>query len=365
MIGIKSMIREILQHDHEIRSEEQCEGQMKCENDENSEYANEDREGQSRGHAPKIDAYHLLKLIQWPTRESCFDHDEFFQKIENSVARHMAKGIPDEILAENLHNALGNQNGIGQLYSSEIGEPKVLTTHKVMSALKKCDKEFLEVSNHEKWKRMKKGAEESMDSFCKRVIKKHDEWIGEPGKEELRARVIKEQIIEKADIPDDIATLLLMTDKLEAIPRYIRYAMERKQMHEANRLDHVAPNSPWTCSSANEATQGPEWQPSMQYSTQARPKKFCKNCRQTGHTRSECKNEPHCNICGSTAHANGGHVHMPRPPGMQYSTKARPEKFCKNCRQMDHTYGECEYGSFCSLCYCTGHTNRDHMRGQI
>ena len=83
--------------------------------------------------------HQLLKLVDWPRRKACFQHDEFCEKVEHTFTRSLSKGIPEYLLAESLHSAIQKQEKFARLYNSEIGTAPELTFDTVMGAIRKCD----------------------------------------------------------------------------------------------------------------------------------------------------------------------------------------------------------------------------------
>ena len=175
-------------------------------------------------------AHQLLKAVDWPKRNTCFQHDDFCQKVSQTFQRHIAKGIPDHMLAESLHTSLNKQETISRMYNAEIGNPAEITFAAIMQALRNCDREFMELSNYQKWNSLIKHPEESIHSFCKRVYKGYDDYnVGEEGNDDMKIRLIKERIIKGADLPKEVSNCILICENLTKLPSYILQAMNITQ----------------------------------------------------------------------------------------------------------------------------------------
>ena len=177
--------------------------------------------------------HQLLKLVDWPRRKACFQHDEFCEKVEHTFTRGRSKGIPGYLLAESLHSAIQKQEKLARLYNSEIGTAPELTFDTVMGALRKCDRVFSEKSNYEKWESVVLEEEESIFSFCKRVERAYKDYkVGEEGNEDLQAKMVKERVIKGANLSDTVAASILTCENLQKLPGYIQQALDRETKTE-------------------------------------------------------------------------------------------------------------------------------------
>ena len=177
--------------------------------------------------------HQLLKLVDWPRRKACFQHDEFCERVEHTFTRGRSKGIPGYLLAESLHSAIQKQEKLARLYNSEIGTAPELTFDTVMGALRKCDRVFSEKSNYEKWESVVLEEEESIFSFCKRVERAYKDYkVGEEGNEDLQVKMVKERVIKGANLSDTVAASILTCENLQKLPGYIQQALDRETKTE-------------------------------------------------------------------------------------------------------------------------------------
>ena len=187
-------------------------------------------------------AHQLMKSVDWPKRSSCFQHDEYCKTVTETFARYLAKGIPEDMLAESLHSNISKQDRIGKLYTSELENNATITMTTVMETLKRCDREWSEKTNNQKWNSITKQPDESMYSFCRRVKTAYDNYnVGEGGNELQKEKLIKERVIKGADLPEDVALTAFMCTDIERLPSYIQTVMDNRKLQTPMRTTSQLP----------------------------------------------------------------------------------------------------------------------------
>ena len=366
-------------------------------------------------------AHQLLKAVDWPKRKTCFQHDDFCQKVSQTFQRHLAKGIPSHMLSESLHTSLNRQESISRMYNAEIGNPQEITFAAIMQALRNCDREFMELSNYQKWNSLIKHAEESIHSFCKRVYKGYEDYnVGEEGNEDMKIRLIKERIIKGADLPKEVSNSILVCENLTKLPSYILQAMNITQKTSTGTDTQSAQRQAKSQSQPSNLQNSQQAPPRQNYQPRARPQQPTQS-QQNYRYRQQFQSpqryqrppgqaqqppippqpippliqqlsQPPPNYQSQQSRSQqtaplsqGQQSISPQTQNtevktvasmqMEFSDRAPPEfernnrgvSLCTNCRKIEcgHRSNTCTLRPYCSYCNAEGHTDGDHRSRQI
>ena len=347
-------------------------------------------------------AHQLLKAVDWPKKKTCFQHDDFCQKVSQTFQRHLAKGIPGHMLAESLHTSINRQDSISRMYNAELGNAEI-TFPEIMQALRNCDREFMEMSNYQKWNNLVKQSDESIHSFCKRVYKGYVDYnVGEEGNEDMKMRLIKERIIKGANLPKEVSNSIIVCENLTKLPGYILQAMKSEISTEGQAAQRTTKTQ---YQSNNQADQ------QLTFSRQPYQQRYRQPFQQNYRYRQQFSGPPQYQKPASSSR-----LPIPAQPPRSYQSQQqnlptsvpqnqeqqpipsqdqqqneqsktiasvrrefteraasnfeqnnRGVDFCTNCRriQCGHRAFRCPFPPFCSYCNREGHNNGDHRSRAI
>ena len=324
----------------------------------------------------KNDMHKRLAAAKWPERKIFHSFDEFIAALRSQAKTLYEQGIDYAEIAFNLNTALMSSE-LASDYAAHKKHIRSLTVDNILNAVAACDKASTLFTNSEKFSLICRGANESLFSLMRRLESGFIDYkIGDPKDLKAKLRVIKKRFCEAANLPQSIQQSIRHCNDLDDVVVCANEDLAKIEKEKQEFQNQSMPAS--SGQNFNQQRQfgqknhggfkqnyqsRPQWQQQQQQQQPQRQQQQYRPLMQQN-PRQQQQQGGEINAMAPQRVYTSPDPSLPRAPtDFERQRENKEILICLRCRIMgSHSWKNCEFFKYCSMCACEGHTDFEHRK---